>query len=75
MFKVLQRNWIGFEVTRMAKQFLHIVEEHELDALREDFTDYQLTDPEDLPTEEKLDKYWGKVAQMTTCRSAKGQFA
>ncbi|MGH0156264.1 UNVERIFIED_CONTAM: hypothetical protein FKN15_042016 [Acipenser sinensis] len=68
-FKVQQEQLADSDlniVTHFAMQLPHIVEEHELDTLREEFTDYQLADPEDLPTEEKLDEYWGKIAQMTS---------
>uniref|UniRef100_H3A7F3 HAT C-terminal dimerisation domain-containing protein n=1 Tax=Latimeria chalumnae TaxID=7897 RepID=H3A7F3_LATCH len=51
-------------VINVAKRFPQVIQEKELDKLIEEFTDYQLTEPGELPSKEKLDLYWGKVSQM-----------
>uniref|UniRef100_H2ZUA5 HAT C-terminal dimerisation domain-containing protein n=1 Tax=Latimeria chalumnae TaxID=7897 RepID=H2ZUA5_LATCH len=51
-------------VINVAKRSPQVIQEKQLDKLREEFTDYQLTEPGELPSEEKLDLYWGKVSQM-----------
>ena len=55
-----------FAVCDLAKKFPDGISETQLDKLREEYTDYQLADADELPNDSKVDLYWRKVRQINT---------